>query len=113
MTLSPAALAFRAFHTAIAFVELACLGYVWFCAITRRRNRRLGIAIATLGVEGIGLLIGKGNCPLGPLQRRIGDPKPLFELVLPKRAAKAAVPLLTAVAALGILLALLRPPRHR
>lgn len=113
MTLSPAALAFRAFHTAIAIVEMACLGYVWFCAITRRRNRRLGIAIATLGVEGIGLLIGKGNCPLGPLQRRIGDPKPLFELVLPKRAAKAAVPLLTAIAALGILLALLRPPRHR
>lgn len=113
MTLSPAAVAFRALHTAIAGVELAALGYVWFCALTRRRDRTLGIAIAALGLEGVGLVIGKGNCPLGPVQRRIGDPVPLFELVLPKPAAKAAVPVLTAVAALGVLLAILRPPRHR
>jgi hypothetical protein len=112
MTLSPAAVAFRALHTAIAGVELAALGYVWFCVLTRRRDRRLGIAIAALGVEGIGLVIGKGNCPLGPVQDRIGDPVPLFELVLPKRAAKAAVPALTGIAALGVLLALARRPRQ-
>lgn len=110
MTLPPAAIAFRAFHTAIALTELACLGYVWFCALTRRRNRRLGVAIAILGGKGIGLVIGKGNCPLGLLQRRIGDPVPLFDLVLPARAAKAAVPILTAIAALGVALALIRRP---
>jgi hypothetical protein len=112
MTLSPAALIFRTMHATIAIAELTCLGYIWYCAITRRRNRRLGVAIATLGAEGVGLVIGGGNCPLGPFQRRIGDPMPLFELVLPKRAAKAAVPVLTTVAALGVLLTILRPPRE-
>jgi hypothetical protein len=112
MTLSRTAMTFRALHTAIAGAELAALGYVWFCAITRRRDRRLGIAIAALGAEGIGLVIGKGNCPLGPVQEHLGDPIPLFELVLPKRAAKAAVPILTGVAALGVLLALVRRPRR-
>ncbi|MGN6484346.1 MAG: hypothetical protein ACTHMX_08080, partial [Thermomicrobiales bacterium] len=60
MTLSRTAMTFRALHTAIAGAELTALGYVWFCAITRRRDRRLGFAIAALGAEGIGLVIGKG-----------------------------------------------------
>ncbi|MGC4192269.1 MAG: hypothetical protein QM589_14045 [Thermomicrobiales bacterium] len=112
MPLSPAAIAFRGLHTAIAIAEMTCLGYVWYCAITRRRDRALGVAIAALSAEGVGLVTGKGNCPLGPLQQRIGDPVPLFELVLPQRAAKAAVPVLTAVAALGVVLALVRPPHQ-
>jgi hypothetical protein len=41
-----------------------------------------------------------------PLQRRLGDPVPMFELVLPPRAAKAAVPVLAGVALAGCLLAL-------
>ena len=41
-----------------------------------------------------------------PVQRRLGDPVPMFELLLPPRAAKAAVPVLAAVAALGLGLAL-------
>jgi hypothetical protein len=109
--LRPAAAAFRALHTAIAIVETAGLGYVWVCAITRRRDRVLRAAIAVLSIEGVALVIGRGNCPLGPVQGRLGDPVPLFELVLPPRVAKAAVPALTAVAASGIALVLLRPPR--
>ena len=38
----------------------------------------------------------------GPLQDRLDDPVPLFELVLSPRAAKRAVPVLGAVAAAGI-----------
>jgi hypothetical protein len=41
-----------------------------------------------------------------PVQRRLGDPVPMFELVLPPRAAKAAVPVLAGVAIAGALLAL-------
>ena len=67
-------------------------------------------AIAGLSLEGVGLIIGRGNCPLGPVQDRLEDPVPLFELVLPPRAAKAAVPALTAVAALGMALVAARPP---
>jgi hypothetical protein len=104
--LSRGALALRAGHTAIAFVELACLGYVWTCALTGRRSRSLYGAIGILGAEGVGLVVGRGNCPLGPLQQRVGDPVPLFELVLPPVWAHRAVPVLAAASGVGIGLAL-------
>jgi hypothetical protein len=102
--------AFRAAHVGIAAVELACLGYIWFAALTRRRDRPLALAIGTLGTEGVGLLIGRGKCPLGPFQRRLGDPVPMFELFLPKRAAKLAVPVLVAVTGIGLVMVALRKP---
>jgi hypothetical protein len=108
--LNNAALAFRAVHTLIAVVELACLAQVWRSAITRRRGVAFRVATTVLLAEGVGLVIGRGNCPLGPLQGRLGDPVPLFELVLPPRAAKAAVPALAAVAVGGIGLAIARRP---
>lgn len=92
--------ALRCTHIGIAGMELGSLGYVWSCALTGRRDRLLKVCIGALVGEGIALVIGRGNCPLGPLQRRLGDPVPLFELVLPPRAAKVAVPVL-AVAGLA------------
>jgi hypothetical protein len=64
--LNNAALAFRAVHTVIAVVELACLAQVWRCAITRRRDVAFRVATTVLLAEGVGLVIGRGNCPLGP-----------------------------------------------
>lgn len=61
-------------------------------------------------IQGGGLVIGRGDCPLGPFQRTLGDPVPLFELVLPRRAAKAAVPVLAMVTIAGLILVALRPP---
>jgi len=46
--------------------------------------------VAFLSIEGVGLMIGGGDCPMGHLQEQLGDPVPFFELVLPPRAAKAA-----------------------
>lgn len=109
--LSRGALALRTGHTAIAVVELSCLGYVWTCALTGRRDALLHGAISILAVEGVGLVIGRGNCPLGPLQQRLGDPVPLFELVLPPVWARRAVPILAAISGVGIALAL-RPIRR-
>jgi hypothetical protein len=37
--LSRRAQALRIVHNGLGFGELACLGYLWFCAITRRRGR--------------------------------------------------------------------------
>ncbi|MBJ7598697.1 hypothetical protein [Candidatus Nephthysia bennettiae] len=91
-------------------MELACLGYIWFSAITKRRDRVLALAVGTLGVEGVGLVIGGGNCPLGPFQRRVGDAVPMFELFLPKRAAKMAVPVLVGVTLIGLVAVALRRP---
>jgi hypothetical protein len=103
-------MAFRVGHTLIAVTELAGLGYVWTCAVARRRDRFLGVSMAVLAIEAVGLVVGRGSCPLGPLQGRLGDSVPLFELVLPPRAAKAAVPVLCAVAVAGMVLVSVRPP---
>jgi hypothetical protein len=44
------------------------------------------------------------------MQAEWGDPVPFFELVLPPRAAKAAIPILTAVSVAGIAALVLRRP---
>jgi hypothetical protein len=108
--LAPAAKAFRVIHTAIGAVDLAALGYIWACAISRRRGPLLTASVAALTVEAAALVAGRGSCPLGPLQTKLGDPVPLFELVLPPRAAKAAVPVLTAVSVVGVALVAIRAP---
>jgi len=109
--LRPGAKRVRVAHTAVAIVGLSSLGYVWACALTHRRDRMLGVAVIALAVQGLAVVLGSGNCPLGPLQRRLGDPVPLFELVLPPRAAKAAIPALAAVTLGGVIALLARPPR--
>ena len=100
--LNSGAKALRIGHIAIGVVGLSSLTYVWLCALTGRRDRILAAAVATLSVQGVALLIGRGNCPLGPLQQRVGDPTPLFELVLPPRAAKAAIPVLVSASLVGV-----------
>jgi hypothetical protein len=110
--LSPAALAFRAVHAAIAVGFLAGIGYVWACALTGRRGPWLRVVLAALAGEGLVVVANRGDCPLGGLQARLGDPVPLFELVLSQRAARRAVPALGAVTVAGAAL-LLRGSRGR
>ncbi len=104
-------IAWRTGHTLIALGFLASIAYVWWCALTRRRTRLLRVAIAGLTAEGALVAANHGDCPLGPLGDRIGDEVPLFELVLPPRAAKAAVPVLGAVTCAGLALLSIRRPR--
>ena len=92
---------------------MGSLGYVWACAVTGRRNRILAACAAWLGLEGAALVVGRGNCPFGPLQSQLGDPVPLFELVLPPRAAKAAIPVLAAVSVAGLVIVAVRRPANR
>ena len=106
--LNPRAKGFRAAHSAWAFVGLFSLGYIWLSAVTGRRDRVLAACVAFLSLEGIALVVGRGDCPFGPLQRELGDPAPLFELVLPPRAAKAAVPVLAGASVMGIAALILR-----
>lgn len=109
-TLSRPAKAYRVFHAAWSVAGLASLGYIWACAATRRRDRRLWASIAFLSIEGGGLIVGGGDCPMGPLQAKLGDQVPFFELVLPPRAAKAAVPILAAASVAGFIAVALRRP---
>ena len=110
MPLSRPALALRGAHAAISVGFLSAIAYVWWCGLTGRRDRLLRASIAALACEGAAVAANGGDCPLGGLQERAGDPVPLFELVLSPRAAKRAVPTLGGVAAAGVALVALHPP---
>jgi hypothetical protein len=106
--LTPAIIAWRAGHGVIAVGFVAAIAHVWRCALTGRRDRWLKRAIGALALEGAVVAANRGDCPLGRLGDRIGDPVPLFELVLSPRAAKRAVPVLGAVTAAGVALLAIR-----
>jgi hypothetical protein len=110
-TLPAPARAFRIVHAGWSIVGLSSLGYIWASALARRRDRTLMAAIIFLLVEGGALVVGRGNCPMGPRQAEWGDPVPFFELVLPPRAAKAAVPFLAFASITGLVAVALRRPR--
>ena len=100
--MTPAVVVWRATHGLIAIGFLASIGYVWWCALTGRRDRWLRAAVGALIGEGVLVATNRGDCPLGPLGDRIGDPVPLFELVLSRTAARRAVPTLGVVTAMGV-----------
>jgi len=109
-TLGARARTWRLVHASWSVAQLGCLGYIWLCALTGRRSRRLWAGVAFLLAEGAALIVGRGDCPVGPLQAEWGDPIPFFELVLPPRAAKAAVPILAVVSVAAIAALVLRRP---
>jgi hypothetical protein len=110
-SLGRGALALRWVHALIAVGEIVSLIYLWTCALTGRRGRALNAALVVLSMEGAVLIAGRGDCPLGPLQQRLGDPVPLFEFVLRARAAKLAVPALAGFTCLGMALLIVRGRR--
>jgi hypothetical protein len=109
-TLGRRARTWRVVHASWSVAQFAGLGYIWFCALTGRRNRRLWSSVAFLLAEGAALVVGHGDCPVGPRQAAWGDPVPFFELVLPPRAAKAAIPGLAAVSGAAVAALVLRRP---
>jgi hypothetical protein len=100
-TLGWQARAFRVAHIVFGVLNMAALAYVWASAVKRRRDRWLRYAVGLLSAEGVALIVGRGNCPFGPFQRSLGDPVPMFELALPPRAAKAAIPVLAVISVAG------------
>jgi hypothetical protein len=109
-TLGGRARAWRVVHAAWSVAQLWCLGDIWVSAVTHRRSPRLWAGVTFLCVEGAALVVGHGDCPVGPMQAEWGDPVPFFELVLPPRAAKAAVPVLAVASVVGIVALALRRP---
>ena len=103
-----AVLLWRGFHAALALGFLGAIAEVWRAALSGRRSPRTTAAAAALAAEGALVAANGGDCPLGPLGDRIGDEVPLFELALPPRAAKAAVPVLGVIAVAGIAAAFAR-----
>jgi hypothetical protein len=97
---------YRIAHLGWAAAQMGALGRVWGSALGMRRDGWFWPAMGFLGLQGVGLVAGRGDCPMTPLQQRLGDPVPMFELVLPPRAARAAIPVLAGAALLGMVLAL-------
>jgi len=110
VTLGPKARIWRLVHAAWSVLQLTALARIWISAATRRRSPGVWASVGFLAVEGAALVVGRGNCPAGPLQSEWGDPVPFFELVLPPRAAKAAVPVLAIVSLTGIGALVVRRP---
>jgi hypothetical protein len=109
-TLGRTARLWRVGHAVWSVAQLTGLGYIWVCAASGRRSPRLWAFVALLLTEGAALVIGRGNCPMGRRQADWGDPVPFFELVLPPRAAKAAVPILAVVSVASLAALILRRP---
>jgi hypothetical protein len=111
--MTPAVVVWRAGHGLIAIGFLTSIGYVWWCALTGRRGTWLRRATIALAAEGILVVANRGDCPLGRLGELVGDPVPLFELGLPPRAARRAVPALGVVTAVGLGVTALRSRNRR
>ena len=84
---------------------------MWWCTLSGRRGRLLRVAATTLIGEGVLVAANHGDCPLGPLQERLGDPVPLFERVLSPRTAKWAIPTLGVIAPAGLVFLAVRGRR--
>jgi len=106
--LSRQARVLRVLHDAIGIGELASLGYLWYCAVTRRRDGWLRASTVVLVGEGVALLAARG-CPLGILQRRVGDDLAMFERWFGPRLAPFAIPTFTGLALGGVALLRARP----
>ena len=97
----------RIIHGAFAAYFALCLVYLYYALFQSRYDLLLVISIVSLGIEGI-LVYGfnRGDCPLIHVQRRIGDDIPFFELFLPRRFARHAIPVFAVfvLIAVGVLL---------
>ena len=109
MTLGRRARVLRVLHSSIGVGELACLAYLWLCAIRGRRDRWLRLSTTVLLGEGAALVAARG-CPLGGFQRRAGDEVPMFELWFGPRLAPFAIPTFTVIAGAGMALLAVRRP---
>jgi hypothetical protein len=98
---SRAVLFSRIGHGLVSAFFLVCIGAIYLGAWNAQADTLTYLALTALGIECILVLSAGGNCPLGPWLQRLGDDKPFFELLLPPRAAKAAIPTLGAIATIG------------
>jgi hypothetical protein len=109
----PSAYILRIVHGATAVYFVGCLAYLYVAVVSDRYDGWFWLALVSLGLEGLAVFVlNHGDCPLIYLQRRVGDDKPFFELVLPPRAAKRAIPVLTMIAWLAVALLGLRWVQH-
>jgi hypothetical protein len=64
--------AIKLFHSFIFLFMVACLLYILYCAITRRYDWTLLLALIAIFLEGLALLLNRWRCPLTTLAEKYG-----------------------------------------
>lgn len=99
----------RVIHGLFALYFIFCLIYLYYAAIFSKIDIFLIIAIASLSIEGlIVFILNNGDCPLIHIQRKIGDETPFFNLFLPSKLAKKAIPTFARITWFGVALLIIR-----
>jgi hypothetical protein len=94
----------RSMHGLITAYFLACIGMIYYSALTNRPTLWAFLAALSLMIEGLVVYLNNGDCPLGKLHQHYGDEKAFFELIMPAPLAKRAVPFFGSISIIGILL---------
>ncbi len=98
----------RLIHSLIVLYLVAGIIFIYYSALTLQLSILLGIAIISLFIEGTLVILNHGHCPLAFIQRRFGDNVPFFDLILPPKYAKLAVPFFALLTLIGVILLGLR-----
>ena len=85
-------------HSVVYFFMVACLVYIFYCAVARRYDWTLLIALAGIVLEGVTLIINKGTCPFTPLAEKYGaEHGAVTDLFLPNWCARHTFKISTVV----------------
>jgi hypothetical protein len=77
---------------------------IYYAGFTNQGMFLAYIASGLIILEGVIVYANGGDCPLGGVHHKYGDEKAFFELLLPPRAAKLAIPVLGTIAVAGMVL---------
>ncbi len=98
----------RLFHTFIIVGMATFILYVFYAGVSGTKGNFLLISIIAVALEGIVLLLNKGQCPLTKLAVKYGDnDERFYDSFLPKRYTPFVVPGLTVIFFIGLALVLI------
>ena len=96
-------------HTLFWVFIIYIIGYIWYAGLFNKMTYFLWICIVIVNAEGAILIGNKGICPITRLAFNFcNDPKPGFDIYLPRWLAKYNIPIFTVVAIMGMILVLSR-----
>ncbi len=92
-------------HSVIFFFMVACLCYILYCAIARRYDWTLLLALLAIVVEGLVLLLNNGRCPFTGLAEKYGSANgAVTDLFLPLWCARHTFRISTTVVIIELIL---------
>ena len=94
----------RSFHAFFGIFFLVCIIYLYYEIFSGQRTVLAYYAAAALILEGLLLILNRGNCPLARLHQSVGDDKGFFNLFVPDKFLPYTMPFLTVISAIAIIL---------